>query len=39
VEFSDQERVDEVAKLVKQRGFAMQDLVFLVAQSEIFRSK
>ena len=39
VEFSDKDNIDDVLIFASKRGFAMKDLIFLVANSESFRSK
>ena len=39
IEFSDKEKIDEILALAQKRDFAMRDLIFLVANSETFRSK
>ena len=39
IEFSDKENIDDILIFAHKRGFAMRDLIFLVANSETFRSK
>lgn len=39
IEFSDESRIDEVLIQAESRKYALRDLIFLVANSETFRSK